>query len=203
MRAVIFDLDGTLWDASASIAESWSQVLKDNQYEPVTANQVKGLCGQPMDAILRALAPGADMSLLDELCLLEEQNLHHDHGVLYPGISELLEKLSEGYELYIVSNCQKGYIEIFLETMDLADYFKDFDCWGNTLSPKGVTLKGLIERNGIEQAVYVGDTKGDQAAAKYAGIPFIHAAYGFARTEGADAVINEPLELLEHLDKFF
>lgn len=203
MRAVIFDLDGTLWDASASIAGSWSQVLKTKRYDPVNPDQVKSLCGQPMDAILRALAPGADLELLDELCLLEERNLHHDHGVLYPGIRELLEKLSTSYDLYIVSNCQKGYIEIFLETMELSDYFKGFDCWGNTQSPKGITLKGLMTRHGIEQAVYVGDTKGDQSAAKYAGVPFIHAAYGFAKVDAADAVINEPLELLECLDQFF
>ena len=50
-----------------------------------------------------------------------------------------------------------------------------------------------MARNEIprEEAVYIGDTKGDQEAAKLAGISFIHAAYGFGQVEDADAVIHE------------
>ena len=53
-----------------------------------------------------------------------------------------------------------------------------------------------MERNDIKSAVYVGDTEGDEKASRYAGIPFIYAAYGFGKAVSPDAVIKSIEELL-------
>ena len=58
-----------------------------------------------------------------------------------------------------------------------------------------------MERNGIERAVYVGDTEGDRQAALRAGVPFIHAAYGYGQVRGADFTLRQLRELPQILDK--
>ena len=79
------------------------------------------------------------------------------------------------YPLYIVSNCQDGYIESFLTAHLMSDFFKDTECWGRTFLSKGESNKILMERNGLKNPVYVGDTAGDAKSA----IDFIYAEYGF------------------------
>lgn len=58
-------------------------------------------------------------------------------GLLYPHIEAGLRRLLVRYPLFIVSNCQAGYIEAFLEWSGLAECFRDFGCSGNTRLSKG------------------------------------------------------------------
>ena len=60
---------------------------------------------------------------------------------------------------------------------------------------KGQNISLLMERNGIKSAVYVGDTEGDEKAARFAGIPFIWASYGFGKAKKPDGVIDDICEL--------
>ena len=87
------------------------------------------------------------------------------------------------YGLYIVSNCQSGYIEVLLESCGLREYVRDIECYGNTGLPKGDNIRMVVQRNHLERCFYVGDTHMDEEAAGAAGIPFVHAAYGFGRAE--------------------
>ncbi len=66
---------------------------------------------------------------------------------------------------------------------------------GRTGMDKGKSIKLLMERNGVQNAVYVGDTEGDENAARYAGIPFIWASYGFGKAKSPDKVIGSIREL--------
>ena len=109
---------------------------------------------------------------------------------------ETLEELrGMGYELAIVSNCQRGYVEAFLHSSGMADLFCDYEEWERTGLTKGENIRLVMERNGYRKAVYVGDTRKDQEAAQAAGIPFIHASYGFGETEGPDGVIASLTDL--------
>ena len=92
-----------------------------------------------------------------------------------------MEILKEKYHLYIVSNCQAGYIEAFLDHYDFRDLFEDIECYGNNRKQKGENIALLTRRNHLDRAVYVGDIQGDYEAASSAGLPFIHAAYGFGK----------------------
>ena len=76
-------------------------------------------------------------------------------------------------DLYIVSNCQSGYIESFIKAHKMEEYFDDIQCWGDNMVPKGENNKLIMQRNGITRAVYVGDTSGDEQSARVAGIPFV------------------------------
>lgn len=200
--SIIFDLDGTLWDATEGICEAWKIVL--NRYpeigRTVTTEDLGGNMGLTIDEIGRRLFPELDkdfqMRLMSECCEEEELYLGEHGGKLYPRLEETLDKLSEKYKLYIVSNCQNGYIQCFFKAHNLSKYFTDFECWGATGLPKGQNNKIIMERNKLKKAIYVGDTNGDAESAKFAEIPFIYARYGFGNVYRYDYAIDNFEEIL-------
>ena len=126
----------------------------------------------------------------------EEINYLSQKGaILYEGLEETLKILSLDYNLYIVSNCQDGYVEAFLHAHQLKSYFKDYEMSGRTGLDKGHNIKLIMKRNVIEQAFYVGDTEGDEEASRFAGIPFIYASYGFGKAKNPDMIIHSIKEL--------
>ena len=115
----------------------------------------------------------------------------------YEGVRETLRELSENNRLYIVSNCQDGYIELVMEKNGIADIISDYECFGHTGLQKDENIRLLMERNGIEpgEAFYIGDTYGDYTAVKKAGIRFVFARYGFGEVSSPDEVIDSFTEL--------
>ena len=200
--SLIFDLDGTLWDSSEGIVATWALVLEHYPeiHKKVTAEELASNFGLPLDQIARNMFPeqteALRMRLMDECCEQENIYLAEHGGILYPKLEETLQKLSEKYPLFIVSNCQSGYIELFLKKTGLAPYVTDMECFGDTGMKKAENIRLVVARNGLQLPVYVGDTKGDEEAAHAAGVPFVHAAYGFGRAEQPEAVIETFSELL-------
>ncbi len=199
---LMFDLDGTLWDSAQGVAESWNEVFlkADPSLPPLTAEDVHGVMGMTMKEISQVLQPGIDPEIRDrvfEECCRHEVDYLYDHpGQLYPRLRETLEVLrGMGYELAIVSNCQLGYVAAFLHSSGVGDLFLDYEEWERTGLVKGENIRLVMERNGYTKAVYIGDTRKDQEAAQLAGIPFIHAAYGFGETVRPDGVINALADL--------
>ena len=135
------------------------------------------------------------MELTEGCCVFEVEYLKTNGGVLYPEVVKTLEKLKEGYHLYIVSNCQSGYIEDFIHWAKVEHLIEDFLCFGDTGREKSYNICHLADRNQLDQAVYVGDTQGDYNSTKAAGLPFIHARYGFGTVEGEVPFINGLEEL--------
>lgn len=184
-KGIIFDMDGTLWDSAEGVAKSWTEVVKEEypKLPEVTTEDIKSVMGKTMDVIARILFPtlpvDEQLELLDKCCIRENDYLALHGGVLYPEIEDTLIKLQDDYNLYIVSNCQSGYIEAFLQYYDFEKYFEDIECYGNNQLSKGENIKLVVERNHLDKAVYVGDIQGDYEATMEAGLTFIHAAYGF------------------------
>ncbi len=181
---LIFDMDGTLWDSSENVAVSWTETLKTVGYSRnITKQDIKNVMGLTMDKIADILFPdfpkNERMKLLDMCCGYENDYLRKNGGELYPNLEKTLLSLKEKYHLYIVSNCQKGYIEAFLDHFDFWKYFEDIECYGNNLKEKGDNIAILAERNGLDKAYYIGDIQGDYDSAMKAGVDFIHSAYGF------------------------
>lgn len=202
--AVIFDVDGTLWDSTDVVASAWNQAMEELGVvrEPITGDILKTEFGKPMNIIVDNLFPMADQETKDEIlrraCIYEHELLiNHKENLMFPGVREVFEKLSKECKVYVVSNCQCGYIELFLEKNNLEQYVTDIECYGNTLLSKGENIKLVIERNYIQNAFYVGDTLGDFNASKFAEIPFVYAKYGFAKVEGAWKEIDDIREVLD------
>lgn len=201
--SIIFDLDGTLWDSRETVAAAWNAAIEQNNLdaEPITVEDLKSTMGLQMQDIMKKLFPQYDETVRAELIEacgeVECVYLNKSGGELYHRVEEVLSRLAESYPLYIVSNCQEGYIEAFLAFHQLEGYFKDFENPGRTGLSKGENIQLLIERNGLKQPIYIGDTAGDQQAAEYAGIPFVYAAYGFGEVQSFDRKIDRFENLME------
>lgn len=186
-KNLIFDLDGTLWDSRATIIKIWNKVLNKHQLikkdlKPEDMNQYMGLLA---DDILKAIVPGISNEKVDEVLseIVQNENkvLHVEGGILYAGVAETLKKLAENHKLFIVSNCQDGYIEAFLEYYQFNELFTDIESYGRTKKPKSENIRLIMERNdlNIENSVYIGDTQTDYNSAISNNLPFIFCEYGF------------------------
>ena len=195
-KGIIFDMDGTLWDSSENVAISWTEKVRELGYDfpDITQQDVMSVMGLTMDRIadilFGSLPREERMELLNSCCDNEQKYLLKHGGVLYPDLEKTLICLKKKYHLYIVSNCQSGYIETFLEHYGFGKHFDDIECYGNNLKGKGDNIALIVSRNGLDKAWYVGDIQGDYDSTMEAGIDFIHSAYGFG-------TIDHPVPELE------
>lgn len=203
---VIFDLDGTLWDATEALVDIWRLALEKEPDIPRTPTKedlesVMGLTApQLMKKLFPHLSPERGAELFDQLCVVEDAYLREHGGVLYEGLEEALTALAARFPLAIVSNCGPEYIPAFFQAHGLEKYFADWECIGRTGKPKWENIRQVVQRLGLKKPVYVGDTQMDREAAEKAGIPFIHAAYGFGQVEGVP-FITAPRQLLTLLER--
>jgi len=196
MDSLIFDIDGTLWDSRQVVADSWNELVMEKKgYHPgYTPENISYLFGKTMTDIANCLFPDLpeqERIELGKLCFERENEwLDRVSGDFYPGVLETIPRLAERLPLYIVSNCQGGYIEVLLKHSGLKDCFRDWMCFDDTHLPKGENLKLLAQRNGLREPVYVGDTQGDWEACKVAGMPMIFCSYGLGQ-------VDEPLPAID------
>ncbi|HVZ56744.1 MAG TPA: HAD family hydrolase [Chitinophagaceae bacterium] len=183
--SLVFDLDGTLWDASGTCALAWNLSLREAGITEVQvdASRVRSYSGLKMDVILAQHFGFLDASrqalLLERYRHNEATLMREQGGILFPGTRGVLRSLASRYPLFIVSNCLAGYIENFLAFHGLQDLFVDWECSGNTGLSKGENIQLVRQRHALARPVYIGDTRWDMEASQAAGIPFIFAAYGF------------------------
>lgn len=194
--AIIFDLDGTLWSTIDSCVKTLANI-KDKYKEitqDITADKVMSCMGLSFDDIVEIYYGYINKEkatiYAKEAFDNNIKNLLKNGGTLYPKLEKTIKELSKKYKLCIVSNCIEGYIESFLKTSNLENYFCDYECNGKTNLIKGENIKLIMERNNIKTAVYVGDTISDKEASDYVKIPFVYASYGFGKVEEYDYKID-------------
>jgi phosphoglycolate phosphatase len=206
---IIFDLDGTMWDATYVLTDAWNEAYESMHLEHehvITRNDLMSCMGLIIPQIVAKLYPEYDrdtqLAIMKRATQNEEQRLLSKGGILFPKLEETLAALVEaGYPLYVVSNCQAGYIETFLKAHHLEKYFSDLECPGNTGLLKADNIELVVKRNHCKNPVYVGDTKGDADASHKAGVPFVFAAYGFGNVAAQDYEYR--IEQFEDLTKLF
>ena len=206
-EGIIFDLDGTLWDTSEKVMPAWNNVLKryPELNKQITQEEMNSFFGKTIDEIAKMMLPDTEekkrLDILDECCHEEQEYLSKYGGVLYPELEITLQKLSEKYSLYIVSNCQDGYLQTFLDFHKLNRYFADFEMSGRTGMKKGDNIKEIIKRNALDKAIYIGDTTDDRSAAETARIPFVCADYGFGTVHDTKYSISKIGDLVFTADE--
>lgn len=199
---VIFDLDGTLWNSAANVAASWNVVIEKEvgKEHTLTADDIMRYMGLTMTEIADrhfGFLPEKERYELSRHCEVYENGYITEHGGdLFEGVEETLAKLKDmGVKMAVVSNCQEGYVKAFLDSMDMWKYFIDYEEWGRTMLLKADNIKLVMERNGADKGIYVGDIQKDSDAAHAAGVPCIYAAYGFGEISDGIATINSFDEL--------
>ena len=203
-ESLIFDIDGTLWDSRALVAEGYNIQLKAENLAHlcVTAEDLKPLFGKVMseiaDVMLASIAKEDRYDLMERCMATENRYLEENEcRIGYPGVAETIAKLAEKYRLFIVSNSQCGYPELCIGKLGLTPYIQGHLCFGDTGTSKGKTIRTLMERYGIENCAYIGDTQGDYEATVEADVPFIWCSYGFGTPDGYAARVDRFEELLE------
>lgn len=197
-EAIIFDLDGTLWDTSKEIEQVWKIVAQSYKIQ-VDENIIKKIMGYTKNEIIECLFKGNNSEGNEFITKCQEKEneyLIKNGGHIYKNTLKTIKELSLTYDLYIVSNCQSGYIEAFLKYYDIEKYFRDFECSGNTGCNKEKNIKLVLERNSILNSIYVGDTVKDYESANKNGLPFVWAEYGFGKCDKFYKKIKDICELI-------
>ena len=199
----MFDLDGTLWDTMPACAVSWNNCIKKLglDFREITDDDVRRVTGKSHHDCIEITFSGLTQDKIDaliEMTAAEDMaTIERLGGEIYPGVKRGLAKLAERYRLFIVSNCQSGYIETFFKCSGLGKYFQDFECFGNTVQPKGKNLAKLIERNDLQSPAMVGDAIGDEVAARECEIPYFFVTYGFGESENPELSFDSFRELTD------
>ena len=203
VESLIFDIDGTLWDSRALVAEGYNIQLKAEGLDHlcVTAEELKPLFGKVMteiaDVILASIDPKDRYDLMERCMETENKYLFENECKIgYPGILETVQELAKHYRLFIVSNSQCGYPELCMDKLGLTPYIEGHMCFGDTGTSKGKTIRTLMQKHNIENCAYIGDTQGDYEATVEADVPFIWATYGFGTPDGYTAKIDSFADLL-------
>ncbi|MBR1393105.1 MAG: HAD family hydrolase [Ruminococcus sp.] len=208
-NAILFDLDGTLWDSSEQVVSAWNKCIEDKTDRPerFTVDDMHGFMGKTLDVIAAEMFPTISkqeqLRIIRQCFVYEEEYIKAHRPRFFEKEQEVLTSLSKKYKLAVVSNCQVGYIELFMGHCGWPELFCDFESAGATGLTKGQNIRLVMQRQGIDRCIYVGDTRGDELAAREAGVKFIHAAYGFGTVEAPDGVITSLEELPLKAEKLF
>lgn len=199
--SLIFDMDGTLWDAVPSYCKIWEYTLDEFGLGDikVTREELDRLMGKPVDVLVDTIVTRH----VDRTRFLEALDANEDRlvpvlgGRLYPGVKETIRELARDHKLFMVSNCSpKGAVN-FMAYSGLTDCFTDSLTYGQTHVGKDVNIATLVSRYGLASPLYVGDTQGDADASHRAGVPIAWAAYGFGHVSDPDYIIKEFSNLIE------
>jgi phosphoglycolate phosphatase len=185
--SIIFDLDGTLWDASNSSAAGWNTALEEAGFPEihVTADRIRGIAGLPFKECLTTLfghIEQIDCESLGSIIDAEERRyVELSGGDLFEGVKTGIESLSDSYPLYLVSNCQSWYLESFWAYSALEPFFKGQDSHGDSGVSKAEMIATITAHYSLNRPIYIGDTVWDQEASHEAGVAFGHVSYGFGK----------------------
>lgn len=203
--AIIFDIDGTLWDACPSLAQGWNNGLVQLGIDRrLTSQQIQGVCGNPFEKCVDILLPEFKdhyPTLLDTLYHSRIEGLKSGGGILYDGVTEGINKLASSYKIFLVSNCQDWYMRFFLHFSNLESVVTGFDCNGMSGLPKDQMLMKIKNNYLLKNPVYVGDTSGDENAANLADMAFIHVSYGFGSPKNTALTFDSFAALVDYFKR--
>jgi phosphoglycolate phosphatase len=189
--SIIFDMDGTLWDAVDTYAVSWNMVFEQlGIHKSMSRAELAKMVGWEGKKVLKAIMPEYDeemqQSIYEKVNEIRRELLPQKGGILYDGVKDGLKQLAEKYQLFILSNCAKGVIKLFIDWAGINEQIIDEIAYGTNYMPKNHNIKLLMERHDLKNPVYVGDTGGDGEQSRLAGIPFVFVSYGFGATDDHD-----------------
>jgi phosphoglycolate phosphatase len=202
--AIVFDIDGTLWDASAASAEGWNEGLAQLGIDKkVSAEQIAAVAGRPYELCVDTLLPGmreANPGLLGILGDCEHASVERNGGKFFDGALDAVARLAADHEVLLASNCQEWYLQLFLSFSGLEPFLSGVDCYGRSGLPKPEMLVRMRHTHSWASPIYVGDTAGDESAAQAAAMTYMHCSWGFGCPGGTPTIVSSFAELVSILD---
>ena len=188
IRAMLFDLDGTLLDSAPDLVASLNQVRKSENLPELGVSEMSRYASHGAVGLLKAGMPPTDESRFESWRL---RFLHHyaensfNYSSLYDGVPELLEFLQYcGIPWGVVTNKIEALALPIIEAAQLRDSISCMVC-GDTLSkrkpdPAPVRLACEILQIAPQDTIFIGDDIRDLAAGRAAGtlIGAVHYGYG-------------------------
>ncbi|WP_339146641.1 MULTISPECIES: HAD hydrolase-like protein [unclassified Sutcliffiella] len=211
MQAIIFDMDGTLFQTDRilelALDDTFKLLAEMNVWdieEPTPIDTYRRIMGVPLPVVWETLLPSHSQAIRVEANLIFHEklidNIHKGNGALYPGVTDVLEFLKkENLDVYIASNGQTAYLEAIVEQYDLNRWVTEVFSIDRIESLDKTELVGeIIRKYSIKHGAVVGDRLSDINAAKRNGLTAIGCRFDFAQEEEleqADMVINSLEEL--------
>ena len=186
--SLIFDLDGTLWDAVETYVLAWNEYfrIKAIDYRVNKALLDSGM-GLEQKLYLEKLIPQFPISqrveIYNDVIKIQNKLIETLGGTMYEGVFDGLKSLAGKYKLFIVSNCPEFTIPHFMKWSGLGPYINDYMEHGQNFKSKAENIQLLIEKHSLKKPLYIGDTDSDAVQCAKAGVPFILMEYGFGSTE--------------------
>lgn len=196
VRAIIFDLDGTLVDSLQDIAGSTNVVLESHGRRPVPVARIRSYLGEGLgDLLRRCLAEQPELEAPPIAELMVQYRAHHnehllDHTRPYPGVEAMLERLG-GRPLAVVTNKVEESALRVLEGLGLTRHFASI-AGADTHAekkPSALPLRHAMAVMGSapEETVMVGDGLPDVGAALAASVTPVAVLYGFTPRSSLEA----------------
>lgn len=213
MRAIIFDLDGTLFQTekvAVPAVEAMFRVLKENGFytgDIPSAAKIQSVFGMTHEEIWQRLLPEADEETrkkADRIMLEKELELiAQGKGALYPDVEETLKELKKaGWTLFIASNGVLPYVRGALESKGLISLFEEIYTAGEFGTKSKTELVRICkERHGITGGYMVGDRSSDMKAGKENHLTVIGCRYsGFPQFGEKDELADADYIIREFKD---
>ncbi len=213
MKTILFDLDGTLTESGEGIMKSVQYALRELGRPEPDLNKLRVFIGPPLIEQFMSYA-GFDLPTAHK-ALAYYRERYSTRGIyenrLYPGIEEMLERLSQdSFHLGVASSKPEPFVRQILEYFHISAYFDEIV--GSTMDEKrtgkAAVIEEVLDRMGMlakrRQAVMVGDREHDVLGARQEGIPCVAVAYGYGTSEELETVKPERIvsnvrELTEYL----
>jgi N-acetyl-D-muramate 6-phosphate phosphatase len=215
LRAVLFDLDGTLLDTAPEMAEALNVLRAEEQLAPLPFEAVRSSVSHGSTRLVNLSFPDLDP---ERFAVLQRRFLEiYRAGLglktcLFTGMDSVLDEIeSQNLKVGIVTNKPGWLTEPLLEQLALRGRFACVVS-GDTVSerkphPLPMLHAAKLAGIGADACLYVGDAERDVQAAHAAGMSALVATYGYLRADedwrawGADGFVERPADLLDWLER--
>lgn len=209
IRAVIFDLDGTLVDTAGEIALALERTFVDLGQRPLGGKAVEALIGRGVRSLVERALAQAGAAGIDIDAAVERFEAHYaqtvaTQAVLFDGVMPGLQRLREaGFAMSVVTNKPRFFTLQLLERSAVAELFAAVVAGDDGIprKPAGDMLLAACERMGSDPAhsLMLGDSDNDILAARAAGCPVWCVPYGYNEGRGPERLACD--RLVETVDE--